>query len=164
MSAEEDTAESTASAPRTAVHTRVSSSPEAPSDRRHVHGCQVRYADLDPQNHVNNVRMLTYLEEARLSLLRWSSPQGSPAAGPMVISYQEAEYVRPLQLRPEPVRVEVWATRLRRASVDLNYEVRDDDHVYLRARTVLVGFDPDTQRIRRLTDAEHELLGRHTVD
>nr|WP_236540735.1 prolyl oligopeptidase family serine peptidase [Spiractinospora alimapuensis] len=164
VSAEEDTAESTASAPRTAVHTRVSSSPEAPSDRRHVHGCQVRYADLDPQNHVNNVRMLTYLEEARLSLLRWSSPQGSPAAGPMVISYQEAEYVRPLQLRPEPVRVEVWATRLRRASVDLNYEVRDDDHVYLRARTVLVGFDPDTQRIRRLTDAEHELLGRHTVD
>jgi acyl-CoA thioester hydrolase len=28
---------------------------------RHVHLAQVRYADLDPQHHVNNVRMLTYL-------------------------------------------------------------------------------------------------------
>lgn len=127
--------------------------------RRHVHLAQVRYADLDPQHHVNNVRMLTYLEDARVSFLRYGGAvEGDEVFGAMVVARQEADYVAPLLPRSEPVRVELWVTEVRNASFTLAYEIRDENTVYLRARTVLVGFDVPTQRARRLNEVERAFL------
>ncbi|QUX30443.1 acyl-CoA thioesterase [Nocardiopsis akebiae] len=127
--------------------------------RRHVHLAQVRYADLDPQHHVNNVRMLTYLEDARVSFLRYGGAvEGDEVFGAMVVARQEADYVAPLLPRSEPVRVELWVTEVRNASFTLAYEIRDETTVYLRARTVLVGFDVPTQRARRLDEVERAFL------
>ena len=127
--------------------------------RRHVHLAQVRYADLDPQHHVNNVRMLTYLEDARVSFLRYGGAvEGDEVFGAMVVARQEADYVAPLLPRSEPVRVELWVTEVRNASFTLAYEIRDETSVYLRARTVLVGFDVPTQRARRLNGVERAFL------
>ncbi|PDP86522.1 thioesterase [Glycomyces fuscus] len=127
--------------------------------RRHVHLAQVRYADLDPQHHVNNVRMLTYLEDARVSFLRYGGVvEDDEVFGAMVVARQEADYVAPLLPRSEPVRVELWVTEVRNASFTLAYEIRDETTVYLRARTVLVGFDVPTQSARRLNDVERALL------
>lgn len=134
----------------------------ATGPRRHVHLAQVRYADLDPQHHVNNVRMLTYLEDARISFLRFSGAvEGEEVFGAMVVARQEADYVAPLLPRSEPVRVELWVTEVRNASFSLAYEILDDERVYLRARTVLVGFDVPTQRARRLNDVERAFLGQY---
>ncbi|WP_017573309.1 acyl-CoA thioesterase [Nocardiopsis halotolerans] len=131
--------------------------PTAP--RRHVHLAQVRYADLDPQHHVNNVRMLTYLEDARISFLRFGGAvEGEEVFGAMVVARQEADYVAPLLPRSEPVRVELWVTEVRNASFTLAYEILDDARVYLRARTVLVGFDVPTQSARRLNATERAFL------
>lgn len=133
--------------------------------QRHAHLVQVRYADLDPLNHVNNVRMLTYLEEARISFLRWHGPEGETALfGDLVVARQEAEYLAPLLPRREPVRVETWVSEVRRAAFNLCYEVRDDAACYLRASTLLVGFDAATQRARRLSDGEREYLERHMAE
>lgn len=135
---------------------------EAPADgaptapRRHVHLVQVRYADLDPQNHVNNVRMLTYLEDARISFMHFGV--GDSVFGPMVVARQEADYKVPLLPRLDPVRVELWVTEIKNASFSMAYEIRDDDTVFLKARTVLVGFDMETQRARRLSAAERSFL------
>ncbi|WP_150244771.1 acyl-CoA thioesterase [Nocardiopsis quinghaiensis] len=127
--------------------------------RRHVHLAQVRYADLDPQHHVNNVRMLTYLEDARISFLRYEGAvDGDEVFGATVVARQEADYVAPLLPRSEPVRVEMWVTEVRNASFTLAYEILDDTKVYLRAKTVLVGFDVPTQSARRLNTAERALL------
>ncbi|MDT0331800.1 acyl-CoA thioesterase [Nocardiopsis lambiniae] len=127
--------------------------------RRHVHLAQVRYADLDPQHHVNNVRMLTYLEDARVSFLRFSGAvDGEEIFGAMVVARQEADYVAPLLPRSEPVRVELWVTEVRNASFSLAYEILDDERVYLRARTVLVGFDVAKQSARRLNEVERAFL------
>ncbi|ADH68829.1 MULTISPECIES: acyl-CoA thioesterase [Nocardiopsis] len=127
--------------------------------RRHVHLAQVRYADLDPQHHVNNVRMLTYLEDARVSFLRYGGAvEGDEVFGAMVVARQEADYAAPLLPRSEPVRVELWVTEVRNASFTLAYEIRDETTVYLRARTVLVGFDVPTQRARRLNEVERAFL------
>ncbi|WP_211719004.1 thioesterase family protein [Nocardiopsis sp. MG754419] len=129
--------------------------------RRHVHFQQVRYADLDPQQHVNNVRMLTYLEDARISFLNYGGIDGGRGFGAMVVARQEADYVAPLLPRSEPVRVELWVTEVRNASCSLAYEILDDDKVYLRARTVLVGFDVAKQSARRLNDTERALLAEY---
>ncbi|PSL00827.1 prolyl oligopeptidase [Murinocardiopsis flavida] len=137
--------------------------PEAPPEQptRHVHHVQIRFADLDPLNHVNNVRMLTYLEDARIALLRWDGRgDGSLRFNGLVVARHEVDYVAPLQLRRTPVRVETWVTELKNASFTLRYEIRDDDRVYARAMSVLVGFDIDTQEIRRLDDSERSYLER----
>lgn len=127
--------------------------------RRHVHLQQVRYADLDPQFHVNNVRMLTYLEDARISFLHFGrAGQENQLFGAMVVARQEADYLAPLLPRTEPVRVELWVTEVRNSSFTLAYEILDEDTVYLRARTVLVGFDVETQRARRLNATERTFL------
>ncbi|MFD0477255.1 acyl-CoA thioesterase [Nonomuraea thailandensis] len=36
--------------------------------RRHVYHRQVRFSDIDAHGHVNNVRFLEYLEDARIAL------------------------------------------------------------------------------------------------
>ncbi|WP_026126790.1 acyl-CoA thioesterase [Nocardiopsis xinjiangensis] len=127
--------------------------------RRHVHLQQVRYADLDPQFHVNNVRMLTYLEDARISFLHFGrADQKDQLFGAMVVARQEADYLAPLLPRTEPVRVELWVTEVRNSSFTLAYEILDEDTVYLRARTVLVGFDVQAQRARRLDATERAFL------
>jgi acyl-CoA thioester hydrolase len=128
--------------------------------RRHVHLAQVRYADLDPQHHVNNVRMLTYLEDARISFLRYGGAveAGEEVFGATVVAHQEADYLAPLLPRSTPVRVESWVTEVRNASFTLAYEIRDDTTVFLRAKTVLVGFNVDTQSARRLNEKERALL------
>lgn len=147
--------------------------------RRHVHLVQVRYADIDPQKHVNNVRMLAYLEDARVSFLRWDAAGGEedgglrdggerdgerPVFGSIVVAHQEADYLAPILLRPDPIRVETWVSEVRRASFTLNYEIRDDSTLFLTASTVLVGFDDTTQRARRLSDAEREFLNRYLAE
>lgn len=130
--------------------------------KRHVHHQQVRYADLDPQQHVNNVRMLTYLEDARVSFLNYGGVADGEGFGAMVVARQEADYVAPLLPRGEPVRVELWVTEVRNASCTLAYEILDDEKVFLRAKTVLVGFDVPTQSARRLNDTERALLAEYS--
>ncbi|GAB3708771.1 acyl-CoA thioesterase [Nocardiopsis nanhaiensis] len=131
--------------------------------QRYVHLAQVRYADLDPQQHVNNVRMLTYLEDARVGFLHFGIGEiGAEGFGATVVARQEADYVAPLLPRTEPVRVELWVTEVRNASFSMSYEILDDDRVYLRAKTVLVGFDVETQSARRLNDAERTLLAQYS--
>jgi acyl-CoA thioester hydrolase len=128
----------------------------------HVHLAHIRFADLDPLNHVNNVRMLTYLEDARISFLQWDADDGDGRLfGGLVVARHEVDYVHPLLLRREPVRVETRVTEVRNASFSLAYEIRDDDRVYVRARSILVGFDLETQGVRRLTDPERAYLHTH---
>ena len=134
------------------------------SGERHVHLAQVRFADLDPLNHVNNVRMLTYLEDARIAFLKWDSEPaegGGPLFGPLVVARQEVDYLRPLLLRRDPVRVETRVAEVRNASFRLAYELLDDEAVYLRAETVIVGYDLDRQAARRLDAGERSYLLRY---
>lgn len=131
---------------------------QSETPQRHVHLQQVRYADLDPQFHVNNVRMLTYLEDARISFLHFGQGHTDQTFGAMVVARQEADYLAPLLPRTEPVRVELWVTEVRNSSFTLAYEILDENSVYVRARTVLVGFDVDMQSARRLNATERAFL------
>ncbi|MDA8372517.1 MAG: thioesterase family protein [Nocardiopsaceae bacterium] len=133
------------------------------SPRRHVYFAHIRFADLDPLNHVNNVQMLTYLEDARISLFGEGTRAGFPFGG-IVIARNEIDYLHPISLRPEPVRVETRVTEVKNASFRLEYEILDDDRVYARAASVAVGFDTETQSARRLTAEEREFLGGYLED
>ncbi|AZM77671.1 acyl-CoA thioesterase [Streptomyces sp. G3] len=126
---------------------------------RHIYRCPLRWADMDAYGHVNNVVFLRYLEEARIDFLfrpEKDFKQGS------VVARHEIDYKRQLVHRHHPVDIELWVTEIRAASFTLTYEVKDGDVVYVRASTVIVPFDFETQRPRRITADEREFLREYT--
>ncbi len=116
---------------------------------------------MDAYGHVNNVVFLRYLEEARIDFLfrpEKDFQQGS------VVARHEIDYKRQLVHRHHPVDVELWVTEIRAASFTLTYEVKDDDLVYVRASTVIVPFDFEAQRPRRITEEERAFLKEYMDD
>lgn len=116
---------------------------------------------MDAYGHVNNVVFLRYLEEARIDFLfrpEKDFKQGS------VVARHEIDYKRQLVHRHTSVDIELWVTEIRAASFTLTYEVKDDDLVYVRASTVIVPFDFEAQRPRRITAEEREFLEEYRDD
>lgn len=135
----------------------------------------LRWSDVDAYAHVNNVAMLTILEESRIEVF-WKTPTplrtldrepwptavidaGPGAQTSTLVARQQIEYLVPLAYRREPVIVEMWLGHLGGASMDVCYQVQDsgdDPTVYARAETTVVLVDAATGRPRRLGDGERE--------
>jgi acyl-CoA thioester hydrolase len=116
---------------------------------------------MDAYGHVNNVVFLRYLEEARIDFLFRPDKdfkQGS------VVARHEIDYKRQLVHRHAPVDIEMWVTEIKAASFTLTYEVKDPDLIYVRASTVIVPFDFEAQRPRRITAEEREFLTEYMDD
>ncbi|WP_131739517.1 acyl-CoA thioesterase [Actinomadura roseirufa] len=129
---------------------------------RHVYEFNIRFGDIDSQGHVNNVKFLGYLEDARLEMFHGDPVRkGEQPVRGMVISRHEIDYRQPLLPTVYPIRVETWVTECRAASFKLAYEVLDDENVYATATSTLVAFDVSEGRLRRFTAEEREFIGRH---
>ena len=119
---------------------------------------------MDAYGHVNNVVFLTYLEEARVDMLfvhAGNDAATEKLASGIVVARHEIDYKAPLVFRPQPVPIEVWVEKLGNASFTLAYEVKDDDGtVYVRASSVMVPYDVQAGRPRRVSDVEREALQR----
>lgn len=126
---------------------------------RFVHEVHMRWADMDAYRHINNSAYLAYLEQARVAM--FFHRHESFNAG-TVISRHEIEYLRPIVYQPEPLRVEVWIEKIGGARFTVRYEIYDQRESGLvltaRASTTCVTFDFTTDRPRRLTDEEREIL------
>ena len=130
---------------------------------------QLRWGDVDAYQHVNNAAMLQLLEEARIEAF-WRHPDdgrdpwptaildaGPGAQVSTLVARQEIEYLLPLGYRRTPVIVDLWIGHLGGASIEVCYEVRDDDAeaaVYARAAATIVLVDTATGRPRRIGDSE----------
>ncbi|MET8644148.1 thioesterase family protein [Streptomyces sp. NPDC004675] len=128
---------------------------------RHIYRCPLRWADMDAYGHVNNVVFLRYLEEARIDFLFRPDKQFKQGS---VVARHEIDYKRQLVHRHAPVDIELWVTDIKAASFTLTYEVKDPDRIYVRASTVIVPFDFEAQRPRRITAEEREFLTEYRDD
>ncbi|MFB7456460.1 acyl-CoA thioesterase [Streptomyces sp. NPDC088337] len=126
---------------------------------RHIYRCPLRWADMDAYGHVNNVVFLRYLEEARIDFLFRPDKEFKQGS---VVARHEIDYKRQLVHRHAPVDIELWVTEIKAASFTLTYEVKDGDQIYVRASTVIVPFDFEAQRPRRITAEEREFLEEYT--
>jgi acyl-CoA thioester hydrolase len=134
---------------------------------RHVYYCPLRWADMDSLGHVNNVTYVDYLQEARVDMLAVHAPEtgGEALAEGVVVVRHEVEFLAPLVFRPDPVRIETWVSRIRAASFTMRYEILDElpdgeRRVYTRASTVLTPFVFATERPRRVSQEEKDVLER----
>ncbi|WP_069932310.1 acyl-CoA thioesterase [Streptomyces agglomeratus] len=138
---------------------------------RHIYRCPLRWSDMDAFGHVNNVVFLRYLEEARIDFMfRLAPGDGSPSfAGGSVVARHEIDYKLPLVHRHEPVTIESWVTKIGAASLTIAYEVKDTDtdgseRVYVRASTVVVPYDLEAARPRRISAEEKAFLQEYLDD
>ncbi|MFD8227368.1 hypothetical protein ACFV16_24705, partial [Streptomyces massasporeus] len=65
---------------------------------------------------------------------------------------------------PHRVHIALGAPDYGAPTSPLTYEVKDDDQVYVRASTVIVPFDFEAQRPRRITAEEREFLREYMDD
>ncbi|MBT2493606.1 acyl-CoA thioesterase [Streptomyces sp. ISL-96] len=139
---------------------------------RHIYRCPLRWSDMDAFGHVNNVVFLRYLEEARIDFMfRLAPGDGSPSfAGGSVVARHEIDYKLPLVHRHEPVIIESWVTKIGAASLTIAYEVKDPaeadtpERVYVRASTVVVPYDLEAARPRRISAEEKSFLLEYLDD
>lgn len=142
--------------------------------------CQVplRWGDMDPYGHVNNVEVIRVLEEARIATFGvpvGTGQQVAPAKIPLfsalpdgtqaLIAEHRVKYVRPLEYRNVPVDVRVWVVSAKAATLSLGFEIVDaaDGVACVRALTQLALFVPSTRTVLRITREQRELLEPYTA-
>lgn len=116
---------------------------------------------MDAYGHVNNAVFVRYLEEARIDWLFRPDKEFKQGS---VVARHEIDYKRQLVHRHHPVDIELWVTEIRAASFTVTYEVKDEDLVYVTASTVVVPFDFETGRPRRITADERDFLAEYRDD
>ena len=105
---------------------------------------QVRYGDLDPQGHVNNVRYLTYAEQARVSYLvelgLWDGVSFLDLG--LIVADVHFTFLAPVIFR-QSIRVGTRVTRIGHKSIHFEYQIEDEDtrQVMARGESVMVAFD-----------------------
>ena len=126
---------------------------------RYLYECPVRWSDMDVYGHINNARMLTLYEEARVALMFVGAREkGLTSLEEGIVIYRhEVDYLRLVDYGT-PVRIEMWIDELRPSRFTVGYELFSGDELASRARSVCVPFDLEAQRPRRLSDAEREFL------
>jgi acyl-CoA thioester hydrolase len=135
----------------------------------------VRFSDVDPNQHVNNVTYFEYFQEARVSLVTHlsgvhfddqggekPSPLGSRGLG-LVVGRVDVDYREPLVLRAEPYALRTWVERVGRSSFVIQGAVVEDGRVLSRGRTVMVVIDQATGRSTPIPDENRAALESATA-
>ncbi|WP_305091946.1 thioesterase family protein [Prescottella sp. R16] len=123
---------------------------------------QIRWGDSDRLGHVNNARVIEFMQEGRALFLKEQVRAAGGRAGAVVVRKMDAEFLRPLTDASGPVRVEVSVVHLGTSSFTMRHVVKDaDGNVCAAGDALLVAFDVRTEKSRPLTDMEREVLGRY---
>jgi len=130
---------------------------------RHRFRCSMRWSDMDAYGHVNNVVFLTYLEESRVDMLFALDAEygGKALAEGVLVAHHEIDYKRPLVYHPRGVDIEMWVGYIKGASFQIRYEIRDETTVFALAASVLVPYDLESQRPRRVSAEERSFLEKY---
>lgn len=110
----------------------------------HCYDFVVRWSDLDPYGHVNNVRVFDFVAEARVRMsldpetdrMRTAAEQGLT----WMVARQDVDYLGQITHRVEPYRVRSAIAGVGRTSVTIIAQIEDpvSSAVLTRTRTVLV--------------------------
>ncbi|MCW4386189.1 acyl-CoA thioesterase [Salinibacterium sp. SYSU T00001] len=121
----------------------------------------LRWADQDLNGHVNNVRVGTLLEEARVVWRRRAIREHGITSfepGPLVAS-ATTHYRRPIEYGPE-LSIRVGIAAIGTKSYTMSYVGVQEGEVVVEATTVMVAMDAGGAS-RALTKPEREYLARY---
>lgn len=120
----------------------------------------IRWSDQDAFGHVNNARLLTLVEDARIRFLtQVAAEEGYPDfAAPKLVASQSINYRRPVHFGSE-LLVDITVARIGNKSYTLSYVGRQNGREVLDAATVMVPLTGAGGVARVLTEAERTYLG-----
>jgi len=113
------------------------------------HPITVRYADLDPQRHVNNAAVVTYLESARMGYYQaagiWDGLSFDRFG--MVVAGMHIDYLAPIRFGQD-VRVGLRVSHMGNKSLRFRFRVEEDNsgQALARGEVVMVAYDPQNER------------------
>ncbi|NLG46342.1 thioesterase family protein [Gordonia sp. (in: high G+C Gram-positive bacteria)] len=124
---------------------------------------QLRWGDMDPLNHINNVQFARIFEEARVrSMNQWFDERREFS---FFIARQEIEFVAPLLYSEAPATVEVWISRIGEKSFDYGYRLRaSTGELSALAETTCTTVDLATGRPTPMPASLTAELRRHAGD
>ncbi len=111
---------------------------------RFVHPIEVRYADLDPQRHVNNAAVFSYFETARAKYLQhlglWDGSDFDSIG--IIVAEASCRYLAPITYG-QNIEVATRISRLGSKSLTVEYIIREARSAESLAtgRTILVAYD-----------------------
>ena len=130
----------------------------------YYHPIIVRYADLDPQSHVNNAVYMTYLESARLGYYEAAGiwHPGSGTLTGMVVVKAEIEYLEPIFMG-QSIQVGVRLDALGTSSLTFAFQIESvpESRPLARGKTVMVAFDNEKGVKRPVPPEWREKLNRY---
>ncbi|MEV7780680.1 thioesterase family protein [Kitasatospora sp. NPDC088351] len=126
----------------------------------HVLACPTRWSDVDENGHINNARLVGYVQEGIYDLFCHHPVAARENLFPsgFLIARHEIDYLEQLYHRPEPLLVRLTVERLGRSSAQVVVDVCRDPLTYMRARTVVVARDRESGRSRALSPSERRFL------
>ncbi|MFE9423250.1 acyl-CoA thioesterase [Kitasatospora sp. NPDC006697] len=135
--------------------------PAPPATRNaHVLRCPTRWSDVDENGHINNARLVGYIQEGIYDLFHHHAHAARESLFPagFLIARHEIDYLEQLHHQPEPLAVRLSVERLGRSSAHVRVDVCRDRSTYMTARTVVVARDRASGRSRKLSSSERQFL------
>lgn len=131
------------------------------ADFRFYNPIVVRYADLDPQAHVNNARYLTYLEQARVGYVThlglWDGRSFLDIG--FILADVHLTFRAPI-LFGQAVQVGVRVVRLGNKSLEMQYRIEEtlSGQGFADASTVIVTYDYHTQETQPIPASWRKII------
>lgn len=119
----------------------------------------VRWSDQDLNGHVNNARVITLVEELRISAMR-SWYEGLPRRQNVaLVRAFDVSFEREVHFGPELLG-RAWISRIGRTSFTMGHELVQEGQTCVLLDAVLVSVDGSTGRPAPLDDSLREILER----
>lgn len=123
---------------------------------------EIRFADLDAYGHVNNAVFFTYLEHARVKMFQEYFGAFLESSLLFLVVRAECDYKAPITLNDQ-LLITLTVEKLRHSSFTFNYLLHNGDgRHFATARTVMVGYDPQTEKPVALPAEIRQTFARHS--
>lgn len=127
---------------------------------------QLRYGDMDINQHINNVQIARLFEESRVrSFGQWFDDGGRPAEYAMVVGRQDIVFRAVLHYSLEPVTVRTCINRIGTSSFRMLLTLVDPTGTTCAvAETTMVSVDNESGRATPVPDEVRAVLEAHLVE
>ena len=119
---------------------------------------ELRWSDQDLMGHVNNARIMTLAEEARIRAMEEiQRTSGSDEPFGAVLRTANIDFLLPI-MYPGDVVVHIWVSKIGNTSYVMQHELIQNGKVAATLEAVVVMFSADTQSPTPISDAVRKAL------
>ncbi|WP_349826900.1 acyl-CoA thioesterase [Brevibacterium litoralis] len=123
---------------------------------------QIRWSDMDVLGHVNNARIVTLIEEARINWLVGMADRDT-IGQPKLVAHLDLDYLHPVEHGPE-LEIVLGIARVGSKSFTINAQGFQDGTKCFVANNVMVPIDQETLRPSGISEADKEYLRTFLVE